>query len=35
MGVSNIFFMRFSEDEMFPGLCKKAADTGLEPDKIK
>lgn len=33
--LQQIIALRFAEDDTFPQLCKKAADTGMEPGKIK
>ncbi|TMV49677.1 hypothetical protein FE783_14390 [Paenibacillus mesophilus] len=35
LGLRQIIALRFADDESFPALCVKAAETGMEPDKIK
>ncbi|RAV10928.1 DUF6526 family protein [Paenibacillus contaminans] len=33
--LQQIIALRFAEDEAFPALCVKAAETGMHPDEIK
>ncbi|MEK3720239.1 DUF6526 family protein [Paenibacillus sp. FSL H8-0034] len=35
LSLKQIIALRFASDESFPQLCVKAAETGMEPDKIK
>ncbi|WP_261807844.1 DUF6526 family protein [Paenibacillus sp. N3.4] len=35
LSLQQIISLRFAEDESFPQLCKKAAETGIEPKMIK
>ncbi|WP_240415963.1 DUF6526 family protein [Paenibacillus periandrae] len=35
LSLQQIIALRFASDESFPQLCVKAAETGMEPDKIK
>ncbi|TCZ76636.1 hypothetical protein E0485_13685 [Paenibacillus albiflavus] len=35
LSLKQIIALRFADDEAYPALCVKAAETGMEPDKIK
>ncbi|CAG7654783.1 DUF6526 family protein [Paenibacillus allorhizosphaerae] len=35
LSLNQIIALRFAEDDAFPALCLKAAETGMQPDEIK